>query len=51
MDADLRGAILNGADLWAAKNYTDAQLRAEKSLKGAIMPDGRLYEEWIKDAL
>ena len=57
-DADLRGAYLigaylsgadlSGADLQWAKNYTDEQLRAAISLKGATMPDGTKYEEWIK---
>jgi hypothetical protein len=57
---DLRGAHLNGtvlldanlsgANLEHATGTTAEQLdRQAASLKGAIMPDGRKYEEWLKD--
>jgi uncharacterized protein YjbI with pentapeptide repeats len=52
-NTDLRGANLHGADLTHA-DLTDAevseeQLEAAKSLKGATMPNGQKYEEWLKD--
>ena len=47
--ADLRGADLGGADLSGAFGWTEAQFRAAGSLEGATMPDGRRYEEWLKD--
>jgi hypothetical protein len=52
--ADLRGANLsnanlNSADLRYATGFTNEQLTAAKSLKGATMPDGQKYEDWIKD--
>ena len=46
--ANLDGADLSEADLRGAVNYTDKQLREANSLKGATMPDGTKYEEWIK---
>jgi hypothetical protein len=46
---DLRGANLSGADLSGAFGWTEAQFRAAGSLEGATMPDGRSYEEWLKD--
>ena len=46
--ANLSKADLDGADLTDAKDYTDEQLREAGSLKGATMPDGTEYEEWIK---
>ena len=48
-EADLRGADLGGADLSGAFGWTEAQFRAAGSLEGATMPDGRRYEEWLKD--
>jgi hypothetical protein len=50
---------LSGADLSGAKGWTDAQLRAARSLKGATMPDGQTlrgddnpdgptFEEWLQ---
>jgi uncharacterized protein YjbI with pentapeptide repeats len=44
MGADLRGADLSGVDLSGATGCSEAQLAADKSLKGATMPDGRPYE-------
>ena len=57
---DLRGAHLNGTVLYDA-NLSGANLEhatgttadpldgQAASLKGAIMPDGRKYEEWLED--
>ena len=42
-EADLKGADLNGI-----KHDSPEQLLQAKTLKGAIMPDGTKYEEWIK---
>jgi uncharacterized protein YjbI with pentapeptide repeats len=56
-EADLRGAVLTGADLsgsdLSGADLTDAlvtkeQLYRAKSLKGATMPDGQKYEDWLK---
>ena len=49
-DAHLGSADLNGANLTDAK-VTPAQLREAKSLEGAIMPDGRVYEPGMLDGL
>jgi hypothetical protein len=61
--ADLRGAILSGATLYEANlsdadlsranlsgawDTTNEQLEQAKSLKGATMPNGQKYEEWLK---
>jgi uncharacterized protein YjbI with pentapeptide repeats len=55
--ADLRGADLNGADLRNADllgadlstaQVTQEQLDQANSLKGATMPDGQKYEDWLK---
>ena len=48
-NAVLRRADLSGADLGGAFGWTEAQFRAAGSLEGATMPDGRRYEEWLKD--
>jgi len=52
--ADLSGANLvrtdlGGANLTGVKNWTDDQLRRAGSLKGATMPNGQIYEDWLKD--
>jgi hypothetical protein len=58
--ADLRGAQLDGtvlndanlsgANLSGVTGKSAEQLEGQSSsLKGAIMPDGRKYEEWLKD--
>ena len=46
--ADLSHANLSGANLSGAINYWHEQLREASSLKGATMPDGTKYEDWIK---
>ena len=40
---------LTGADLTGATGWTTEQLKQAKSLKGATMPNGQKYEEWLKD--
>ena len=53
--ADLSGAVihdanLSGANLEHATGKTAEQLDGQAgSLEGAIMPDGRKYEDWLKD--
>jgi uncharacterized protein YjbI with pentapeptide repeats len=52
MSADLSSAVLDGntlsgTDLTDA-NVTEVQLSKCKSLKGATMPDGQKYEDWLK---
>jgi uncharacterized protein YjbI with pentapeptide repeats len=53
--AKLEGAVLNdanlsGANLSGVKGKSAEQLDGQSSsLKGAIMPDGQKYEEWLKD--
>jgi len=53
--ADLSGAVihdanLSGVNLRDATGKTAEQLDSQAgSLEGAIMPDGRKYEEWLKD--
>jgi hypothetical protein len=46
--ADLRRADLSQANLKGAQGWTHEQLDQAKSLKGATMPDGRPYEDWVK---
>jgi len=46
--ADLSDAKLDVADLSDAK-VTEEQLSQCKSLKGATMPNGQKYEDWLKD--
>jgi uncharacterized membrane protein len=47
--ADLSAANLSGADLSGATGGTEEQLTAAKNLKGATMPNGQKYEDWLKD--
>jgi len=47
-EADLSGADLSGADLSDAKGVADGQVATCKSLKGATMPYGQQYEDWLK---
>jgi uncharacterized protein YjbI with pentapeptide repeats len=51
--ADLRGAVLRDAVLSNAylmdATVTEEQLEQAHSLKGATMPNGQKYEDWIKD--
>ena len=50
---NLRGADLTNADLSDAYltgvEVSKEQLDRCKSLQGATMPDGRKYEEWLRD--
>ena len=47
--ADLRGADLSGADLSGAEGITNEELDGQAdSLKGATMPNGQKYEDWLK---
>ena len=46
--ADLREADLSGANLREAKEWTEDQLTAAH-LEGTTMPNGRKYEDWLKD--
>jgi Pentapeptide repeats (8 copies) len=52
-EAHLQGAKLSGANLQEANLHgaivTDEQLAATWSLQRATMPDGRKYEDWLKD--
>jgi uncharacterized protein YjbI with pentapeptide repeats len=44
----LAGANLEGANLKGAKGVTPKQVTECRSLKGATMPDGQKYEDWLK---
>jgi hypothetical protein len=46
---DLSGANLEAAYLVGATGWTEQQLTAAESLKGATMPNGQKYEDWLKD--
>jgi hypothetical protein len=46
--AYLSGAVLRGAILHKAKGWTEEQLTAARSPKGATMPNGQKYEDWLK---
>jgi len=46
---DLTNADLTGADLTGAWGWSEKQLAACESLKGATMPNGQKYEDWRKD--
>jgi hypothetical protein len=46
--ADLSGADLRGANLEGAPGDTDDLLVQAASLKGATMPNGQKYEDWLK---
>jgi uncharacterized protein YjbI with pentapeptide repeats len=48
--ANLSGANLSGANLTDASGITNEELDQQaKSLKGATMPNGQQYEDWLKD--
>jgi uncharacterized protein YjbI with pentapeptide repeats len=52
-DANLTGALLknanlSGADLTNAQVSSEKQLEQATSLKGATMPNGQKYEDWLK---
>jgi hypothetical protein len=47
--ADLRGADLRGANLKDAKGVSNERLQQQtKYLKGATMPNGQTYEDWLE---
>jgi hypothetical protein len=47
--ADLSGAFLPGADLSDAEGISNAELEQQaSSLRGATMPNGQKYEDWLK---
>jgi hypothetical protein len=49
-DADLSGADLSGANFTDAEGVTNEELELQAdSLKGATMPNGQKYEDWLKD--
>jgi uncharacterized protein YjbI with pentapeptide repeats len=49
-DTTLSGALLSGADLRGATELTNEELEQQaSSLKGATMPNGQKYEDWLKD--
>jgi uncharacterized protein YjbI with pentapeptide repeats len=47
---NLRDAYLSDADLSEATGWTMEQVTAARSLKGATMPNGQKYEDWIKSS-
>jgi uncharacterized protein YjbI with pentapeptide repeats len=48
-DADLSDADLSDADLSGAEGITNEELEQQaRSLKGATMPNGQKYEDWLK---
>jgi hypothetical protein len=50
LEADLSGANLSGANLNDAKGISNEALyQLAASLEGAAMPNGQMYEVWIKD--
>jgi hypothetical protein len=49
-EANTRGADLSGANLWGATGMSNKELeRRAASLKGATMPEGQKYEDWVKE--
>jgi uncharacterized protein YjbI with pentapeptide repeats len=49
-DSNLSDANLTSADLSNAEGITNKELQQQAaSLKGATMPNGQKYEDWIKD--
>jgi uncharacterized protein YjbI with pentapeptide repeats len=49
VEANLRNASLSKAILSDAYGYTQKQLAQAGALKGATMPNGQKYEDWLKD--
>jgi hypothetical protein len=48
--ADFTDAHLQGADFTGSVGVTEEQLHEQaRSLKGAIMPDGQKYEDWLEN--
>ena len=45
----LDGAYLDGADLTNARVNEERLLREIESLEGATMPNGKTYEDWLRD--
>jgi uncharacterized protein YjbI with pentapeptide repeats len=48
-DANLIAADLTNVRLTSATGSSAEQLSKCKSLKGATMPNGQKYEDWLKD--
>jgi uncharacterized protein YjbI with pentapeptide repeats len=48
-EANLSNARLRHANLSSATGLTDEQIAAARTLEGATMPNGKKYEEWIKE--
>jgi uncharacterized protein YjbI with pentapeptide repeats len=49
-EANTRGADLSGANLWGATGMSNKELeRRAASLKGATIPEGQKYEDWVKE--
>ena len=49
MFADLHDADLRKVNLLAAWTLTEGKIAAARSLKGATMPNGQKYEDWLKE--
>ena len=47
-EADLRDADLRYIHLSGAREWTEEQLSEARSLRGATMPNGQKYEDWLK---
>ncbi len=47
-EANLWNVNLSGAALNRAKDISEERLKQAKSLKGATMPNGQKYEDWLK---
>jgi uncharacterized protein YjbI with pentapeptide repeats len=47
-EANLSNARLRHANLSSARGLTNEQIAAARTLEGAIMPDGRKYEHWLR---
>jgi hypothetical protein len=48
-EAILEDANVRYTNLTHAKGVTNEQLSAAKSLEGATMPNGQMYEDWLKE--
>lgn len=47
--ANLKGTNLRLANLQGAENYKNKQLLQAKTLEEAIMPDGKIFEDWLRE--
>jgi uncharacterized protein YjbI with pentapeptide repeats len=47
-DTNLKDTNLSGANLSGATGVADAKLEKAQTLKGATMPNGQKYEDWLK---